>query len=249
MSEQGQVVCHAGGTPHAGRGIASGQRWILVLFVIAKNQPEFARRCHAMSQAVNDHDDDGDASNNSSNNSSFSKEALIKAGLSQAPRDHLLWTSLGGVAMSKKDETMARGCLAQAALSYPHCTAAHMALGRMFLAIKRPRAALRRFDAVLDWMQDRDVVLDGESGADKLLSWPPLNAVGFDARVLGAQAALICARQAMRKEGSNSSFDWKAHTRRAKSRCSIALQMSPGDPRIQGMLEFCDTLLMAEKDK
>lgn len=44
--EQGHVLCHSGGAMHAGNGISSGERWVLVLFVLANSEPQLARRCH-----------------------------------------------------------------------------------------------------------------------------------------------------------------------------------------------------------
>ena len=219
-NERGHVVCHAGGNPHAGRGIQSGERWVLVLFCIAKDQPEFARRCHARGIAERTKGDVEGA------------KASFQAGLSQAPRDHLLYTSLGGVYMAQQEETAARGYLARAAAAYPHCTKADMALGRMMLSNRKPRAALRRFDAVLKWMNDRDL----ENGV-----WEDYRAVGFDARVYGAQAALLCAREA--KSRNVQDFDWPVHVETAVGRAKIALQASPNDPRIPGMLGFAEELL------
>lgn len=45
--DQGHVICHSGGVMHAGNGIGSGERWVLVLFVLARGEPQLARRCHA----------------------------------------------------------------------------------------------------------------------------------------------------------------------------------------------------------
>jgi tetratricopeptide (TPR) repeat protein len=222
-NERGHVLCHAGGAPHAGRGIQSGERWVLVLFCIARGNPELARRCHAR----------GIAARSSGNLSEA--ERFFRAGLVHAPRDHLLLTSLGGVRMAQNDETAARGCLALAAESYPHCTKAHMALGRMMLASRRPRAALRRFDAVLEWMQDRDLAAD---------VWEPHRAVGFDARLYGAQSALLAAREAKRRHDNMShGFDWRHHVEVAKVRSNLVLEASPDDSRIPGMLAFAEELL------
>lgn len=219
-SERGHVTCHAGGTPHAGRGIESGERWVLVLFCVAKNQPELARRCHARGMEERDQGILEQA------------KATFQAGLSVAPRDHLLHTSLGGVYMAEGNEAAARTCLAFAAQGYDHCTKANMALGRMMLANRKPRAALRRFDAVLDWLGDRDLV----EGV-----WDSHRAVGFDARLYGAQAALICAREAKHK--GTRDFPWREHAERAVTRSEIALQAVPGDQRLMGMLGFAEGLL------
>lgn len=43
--DQGHVLCHSGGAMHAGNGIQSGQRWVLVLFCLSKSIPQLARRC------------------------------------------------------------------------------------------------------------------------------------------------------------------------------------------------------------
>ena len=220
-NERGHVLCHAGGNAHAGRGIAQGHRWVLVLFCIAKEQPQLARRCHARGMAER--------------SQGLLNEAVLtfQAGLSQAPRDHLLWTSLGGVYMEQKRETAARGCLARAASNYPNCIKAHLSLGRTLLAQRKPRAALRRFDAILDWLQDRDLK-DGV--------WEPYRALGYDARVYGAQAALLASREAKRRGVED--FDWRRHTQQAMERSKISLLAAPNDPRIPQMLDFAKELLL-----
>lgn len=110
-----------------------------------------------------------------------------------------------------------------------------MALGRMMLSNRKPRAALRRFDAVLEWMDDRDLEQGG---------WDPYRAVGFDARVYGAQAALLCAREA--KNLNVRDFDWPRHVEIAITRARIALEASPNDPRIPSMLQFAEELLQQQ---
>jgi len=45
--ERGNVLCHSSGIMHAGTSISAGERWVLVLFVIAKNEVQIARRAHA----------------------------------------------------------------------------------------------------------------------------------------------------------------------------------------------------------
>ena len=45
--EQGHVICHSSGAMHAGNGIQHGERWVLVLFCLAKSIPQIARRCHS----------------------------------------------------------------------------------------------------------------------------------------------------------------------------------------------------------
>jgi Tfp pilus assembly major pilin PilA len=225
-TERGHVTCHAGGIPHAGRSIGpNGERWVLVLFCIVRGYPEYARRCHAqgMMERTNQHP------------IQVAKDTF-QAGLSFAPQDHLLLTSLGSIYMEEKNELAARTCLALAAQGYDHCMKANMALGRMMLTNRKPRAALRRFDAVLERLQDRDL-LDGV--------WDSYRAVGFDARYYGAQAALISAREAKR-QGDGCTFDWRHHVNVAMDRCNIALRSAPEDNRILGMLGFAENLLTEE---
>ena len=45
--EQGHVLAHSSGALHAGRGVTTGERWILVMFVISESEPQLARLCHA----------------------------------------------------------------------------------------------------------------------------------------------------------------------------------------------------------
>jgi hypothetical protein len=45
--EKGHMLAHAGGMMHAGVGIETGERWVLVLFIIAKPRLQLARRFHA----------------------------------------------------------------------------------------------------------------------------------------------------------------------------------------------------------
>ena len=235
-TERGHALCHMGGISHAGRSIGPrGERWVLVLFCVVRNVPEYARRCHAHGMTL----------------SSSMEEAKLtyQAGLSYAPTDHLLLTSLGRIYMDQeeKNEIVARNCLALAAQGYSDCMKANLALGRMMLANRRPRAALRRFDRVLEWLHDRDILTaaDGTSNDDV---WEPYKSMGYDARYFGAQAALISAREAKRRWNSGDNvehctFDWRKHTQTAIERCHIALRSTPDDSRLHGMLKFAEDLL------
>jgi tetratricopeptide (TPR) repeat protein len=223
-TEQGHVLCHAGGAQHAGRGINGGERWILVLFCIAKNAPQLARRCHAKGIIERGRNDLQEA------------EAVFRAGLSIAPTDHLLLSSLGGVAMAKGFEAEAQNSLSAAALSYMHCQKANLGLGRMMLAGGKPRAALRRFQAVLEWMDNRDRM----QGA-----WMPLRAMGWDARVYGAHSAIICVQEAQ-KIGAN--FPSSEHLKCAIDWLNVAREAAPEDPRILGALATAEELLSDNLD-
>ena len=117
-----------------------------------------------------------------------------------------------------------------------------MSLGRTLLAQRKPRAALRRFDAILDWLQDRDLQKDNNSDVnDDDPVWEPYRAMGYDARVYGAQAALLASREAKARQIQD--FDWRSHTMTAVERSKIALQAAPNDVRIPQMLEFANQLL------
>ena len=220
---QGHVLCHSGGAQHAGRGIASGERWVLVLFCVAENEPQLARRCHAKGLVERRQDDLDEA------------EATFCAGLTVSPRDHLLLSSLGGVFMAKGNERTAQSYLSEAASSYKHCQKANLGLGRMMLAQGRPRAALRRFDTVLDYLDDCDLQQN---------AWMPLKAMGWDARVYGSHAAILCVQEAKK---ARYDFDSSASLRRAVERLNVSLSAVPGDGRILSMLARAEELL-AEDD-
>ena len=224
QTEQGHVLCHSGGTPHAGRGIASGERWILVLFCVAKNQPQLARRCHARGMVAKSEGDLQEA------------DAIFRAGLSVAPNDHLLHTSLGSVHMAKGDEASARNSLSAAALSYLHCPKANLGLARTMFAGGQPRAALRRFETVLEWMEDRDLASD---------AWEPLRAIGWDARVGAAHTAILCVQEG-RKVGV--SFDPTTTLPKAIGRLKVALEAAPGEGHLLGLIARAEQLLLEESD-
>jgi tetratricopeptide (TPR) repeat protein len=223
-TEQGHVLCHAGGAQHAGRGINGGERWVLVLFCIAKNAPQLARRCHAKGIIERGRNDLQAA------------EAVFRAGLTLAPKDHLLLSSLGGVAMAKGLEAEAQNSLSAAALSYMHCQKANLGLGRMMLSSGKPRAALRRFESVLEWMDNRDRM----QGA-----WMPLRAMGWDARVYGAHSAIICVQEA-KKVGAT--FSPSTYLPRAIDWLNVAREAAPEDPRVLGALAKAEELLSEDSD-
>lgn len=249
-NERGHVLCHASGIPHAGRGLDSGgERWVLVLFCLARNHPELARRCHAKGMIERDRGDLDQA------------ERFFRAGLSLAPRDHLLLTSLGSIFMARHEKQQqkppnntknpvdnianARMCLAHAALGYPHCPKANMALGRMMLTDRRPRAALRRYDAVLNWLDDRD--LPHSAAVDPL--WEPYRAIGIEARVYGAQAALVCCREAKHNDDTlngHINFARREQLERAIERINVVQDLTPNNPRLAKMMEFANGLRDSE---
>lgn len=182
--EKGKVICHSSGIMHAGCGIHQGERWVMVLFVIAKNEPQIARRCHAKGlYAIDDRNLDAALDE-------------FQTGLSVAPNDHLLQMGIGQIASIQSDNVylddkmrkemyqQSMNCLDMAAKYYAPALRANIALGKMFLMKRKPRAALRRFDAVLNEIDNKDLV-DG--------AFLALKAQGWDARICAVRCALLCA--------------------------------------------------------
>ena len=231
-TEQGHATCHAGGLSHAGRGIGpDGTRWVLVLFVICRGHPEYARRSHARGMSTSD------------------DEALMQ-GLALAPRDHLLWTSLGRRRMDDNSTLATDLCLALAAQSYAYCGQADLALGRRFLARRRPRAALRRFDRVLACLEENITTTNTEddpSPSSREGIWPAYRAMGWDARYYGAQAGLLCTREALRRPGAPPAMI-RSFLQVATARCQALQRIvraqgeEEEDPRLLGMIAFAENL-------
>lgn len=168
--EQGHVMCHAGGSMHAGNGIESGERWILVLFVLAQPEPQPARRCHTMGlQATR-------AGNH--------QEALqaFAAGLAVAPQDHLLQLDLGRVHAQMGHNDLAQECLARAHANYPQDCRAAMGLAKSLLNNNKPREAMQWFESVLEVVGMSDQRPD---------AWMPRRSMAWEARVGAAHCALL----------------------------------------------------------
>lgn len=134
--------------------------------------------------------------------------------------------------MQKGNELTARSLLSASATCYRHDQKPNLALGKMMLDKRRPRAALRRFDRVLEYLNDCDL--------HENVGWMPLKAQGWDARVHGSRAAIICVQEARR---ADLDFDCEMHLRRAIERLEIALAAVPGDERILDMLARANELL------
>jgi tetratricopeptide (TPR) repeat protein len=227
--DRGKVLCHSSGIMHAGTAITSGERWVLVLFVIAKDEPQIARRTHAQgleflhSNALNE------------------AKLEFEAGLNAAPNDHLLHMGLGQIASMKGDEKESLNRLTKASMLYPASHKAGMAAGKMLEAKRRPRAALRRFDEVLSRIDGKDLV----NGA-----WMPLKALAWDARTCAGRCALLCAEyEAGTKDWSVRERTWtKKHLPVAIERFRAALVPVPGDGYIQSMLARAEELLADAND-
>lgn len=106
---------------HAGTGIESGERWVLVLFVLAKNAPQLARRCHNEGMHKKREGKMDEAANS------------FMAGLNIAPRDHLLHLGIGSVHMAKGDKAASQVCLKKSSEFYHLSQQPLISLGNMLL--------------------------------------------------------------------------------------------------------------------
>mmetsp|Transcript_13749 Transcript_13749/g.20014 ORF Transcript_13749/g.20014 Transcript_13749/m.20014 type:complete len:505 (-) Transcript_13749:39-1553(-) len=227
---QGKALCHSSGVLHAGTSIQQGERWVMVMFVVARDEPQIARRTHAEgldamhAQALD------------------MARAAFTAGLQYAPKDHLLHMGVGQVASMMRDGPVMMDCLATASRYYPSSHKAAMTLGNIMLGNSRPRAALRHFERVLSDIDDKDL-LDG--------SWMPLKSTAWEARSLAARSALICAEYEYSKgwhtyqtTGKQKERNWsKENLPIAIERLRTALIPAPDNEPMGEMLHRCEELL------
>jgi hypothetical protein len=199
---------------HAGNGIASGERWILVLFVLDETRPQLARRCHTLGlEAQRD-------------NNVVDAKLHFDASLSIEPNNHVVYKDLGRTFMQGGNVVQARQCLCKTTQLYPLDTEAALGLVKLLLQARRPRAALRRLDTLLAHLGDVDL----KEGA-----WMPLRSQGWEARMLATQCAIHCAQQ-------RPSFKYMLPT--AIRRLKVCLQSSPSPPpqHLLDMLEVANAL-------
>ena len=230
--DQGHVLCHSSGSMHAGRGVNTGERWILVLFVISESEPQLARLCHR--EGV-DAMDKGDL---------VRSELCFNAGLEVAPEDHLLRMSLAACYSRQNYLSKARQQL-QLAQSYELCSKACLTHAKELLSASRPRAALRHLDLALERIGDKDLL----PGA-----WTPLRAMAWEIRVQAGRCACLCAEKeasTMGVIGDNSPSDFRPFTQRhlpvAIERLRMALAAAPGHGPLQSMLNRAEELLNGAK--
>ncbi len=220
--EKGKALCHSSGIMHAGTSITEGERWVMVMFVIAKDEPQIARRVHAEGLDAID-----------ANALDFARGAF-EAGLKYAPKDHLLHMGIGQVASMVGNDEEALKCLTQAAKYYPPSYKAAVTAGKILLSRRKPRAALRRFEQVLSHLNDRDLV-DG--------AWMPLKAMAWDVRVSAVRCTLMCAEY----ESAKHSFTKRPWSKQmlplAIERLHKALIPAPGNEALEEMLQRCEELL------
>lgn len=226
--DRGVALCHSSGACHAGVGISSGQRYQLVLFCLCRDEKQVARRCHAMGlESIHEGDLDG-------------AEAAFEAGLSASPMDHKLIMGRGQVCSMRGNNRGAFRCLDEASKVYPLDHAAGIAMGKMHLAARRPRAALRRLDALLSNIADRDLRDD---------AWMPLKASAWDARVTAARSAMLCAEYEASKAGDGPRPWTTQHLPTAIDRLRTSIAAAPKDGRLHGLLGRAEELLLAANAK
>lgn len=222
--DRGKVLSHSSGIMHAGNAITEGERWVLVLFVIAKNEPQIARRTHAEGLDL------------IQSNLLPEAKSCFEAGLTAAPDDHLLHMGLGQIASMRGEERESFRRLSKASKLYPSSHKAAMAAGKILEGKRRSRAALRRFEEVLADVNDKDMI-DG--------AWMPLKALAWDARICAGRCALLCAEiEAQKIDRSYRERTWtKNHLPKAIERLHIGLIPDPGDQYINSMLQRAEELL------
>ena len=221
---QGQLLCHAGGAMHAGVSISRGERWVLVLFVLAENQPQVARRCHAKAlDYLQDQEKWDDAEN------------LLQIGLSVAPNDHLLHNTMGRLNVMRGSLRAAFRSFEQADAAYPVCQKAMVGMAQVLIDQRRPRASLRRFDIALNRINGRDLL------PDAMMS---LKSLGWAARRDAARCAIICADHLHRRAKGQIDSAWcREHLPVAMERIRTCLDAAPNEPNLLGMRDHADFLL------
>ena len=246
--DRGHLLCHAGSAMHAGNAISRGERWVFVLFLLSESRPQLSRRCHAA--AIED----------LRRGRYESAQTVLAAGLSSiAPHgDHLLHNSLGRLHASGNNPRAALANFRSADAAYPACPQALVAMAGILADGRRPRAALRHLDEVLERIGSRD----NAPGAQM-----SLRSLAFGARRDAARCALICADHLYRSQhaetnGGGGGGDepqpqppthavgeppsWASWTLRhlptAIDRMGTCLAAAPNEPVLLGMLQRAEFL-------
>jgi hypothetical protein len=226
--EAGHAICHSSGTMHAGRAILTGERWVLVMFVLSKREPQLAKRCHAQGVSAMDREDYGLA------------ESYFRSGLDMAPEDHLLRLSLANCYLAQKNDAKAREQLGLAQ-SYKHCARPFLLHANQLMSHSRPRAALRRLELALEQIKGKDLL----PGA-----WTPLRALAWEIRTQAGRCACLCAERELSlvasSNGKNRGFSWsRENLPKAIERMRIALEAAPNHEPLQQMVARAEQILGA----
>ena len=229
---QGHLLCHAGSVMHAGVGINKGERWVFVLFVLGESQPQFSRRCHAQAlECIQDRQ-------------LKQAEEVLQTGLRVATNDHLLHNTMGRLHLMRQDPKMAIKSFQSADNAYPVCQKAMVSIAQILIESRRPRAALRRLNLVLERINNRDLQPDSQMS---------LKGLAFGARRDAARCALLCAqynyeKQQQQKQQQNDDdpmmmMEWnRVHLAVAIDRMKTCLNAAPNEPNLLGMLDRAEFL-------
>ena len=229
---QGHLLCHAGSVMHAGVGINKGERWVFVLFVLGESQPQFSRRCHAQAlECIQDRQ-------------LKQAEEVLQTGLRVATNDHLLHNTMGRLHLMRQDPKMAIKSFQSADNAYPVCQKAMVSIAQILIESRRPRAALRRFNLVLERINNRDLQPDSQMS---------LKGLAFGARRDAARCALLCAqynyeKQQQQKQQQNDDdpmmmMEWnRVHLAVAIDRMKTCLNAAPNEPNLLEMLDRAEFL-------
>jgi len=169
----GRLLCHASGMRHAGNAISNGVRWVLVVFLVAKDVPQLARWCQNIADSSAELAKEAEAMGDEHRAMEARERAdvALSTAISLAPTDFQLHHDMGLFHMDAGEDISARRSFQHAASLYPLCPRPHLALAVLLGASGRHRAALRHYDAARAAVsrhgggQDRNIVLDVAVGA------------------------------------------------------------------------------------
>ena len=228
----GHCMCHASGVRHAGHAIHRGQRWVLVVFLLATECPQYARRCgehaalakahaHALRRAGGDVDECLKALD--------AADAALEAGLAMAPTDHELHHAMAGLHAMRDEPVKARESLRIASELYPKCPKPRNALGSLLIAANRHRAALRHFERAYDLSPPTRP----PDGADEDDSGAISDDDAWEAAVNGG----LCVVELLSHRGKSP-----VPISQAIRWLRGALAAAPGDPRLEALLARAEAL-------
>lgn len=146
LLERGYALCHSSDIRHAGHRLTAGERWVLVVFAIRRDQAQLPSR---LAERAADARRSGQLELSS---------RLYAAALERAPLDHALHYGSAISHAQAGDAPAARLAFARALELYPHCPRPCIGLGSLLLEAGRKRAALRHFDRALALAADEDEV-------------------------------------------------------------------------------------------
>ena len=228
------------------QAISAGQRWVLVVFLIAQGVPQLGRRCAEAAALAKAHAqalrragggaDEADAALTQA-------DAALAAALSVSPADHELHHALAGLHAMNGALPAARASLRTAAALYPKCPKPRTALGSMLIAAERYRGALRHFEAAFALAPPSRPPEAAAHGADRgaagaLEPVPIADDDAWEAAVNGA----LCIVELLGARGRAP-----RPAAQAVAWLEGALAAAPGEPRLVALLERAQTLAQQER--